>query len=112
MCLYPTDEYEIETIITNVKSNFSAGHNGLSSDILKTVAHNLVKPLSHIINCSFNTGIVPLDMKLIKVIPVYKSDDINNDNNYWCISVLPFFSKLIEKIVYNRTMYFLPNITY
>ena len=50
MCLYRTDECEIDAIITNVKSNTSAGHDGLSSDILKTVTHNLVKPLSHVRN--------------------------------------------------------------
>ena len=43
--LYPTDECEIDVTITDVKSSTSAGHDGLSSDILKAVAHNVVKPL-------------------------------------------------------------------
>ena len=51
--------------------------------------------------------------KLSKVNPVYKSDDIKNVNNYRLISVLSFSSKIIEKVVYNRTMdFFLPNTTY
>ena len=66
----------IETIVTNFKSNSSSGPDGLSSDILRTVAHNLFKPLSHVINWSFNTGIMPLDSKLPKIIPFQKSDDI------------------------------------
>ena len=45
MFLYPTDECEIDVIIADVKSSASAGHDGLSSDILKAVAHNVVKPL-------------------------------------------------------------------
>ena len=51
MILYPTDECEIETTTAIVKTNSSAGHNGPSLDIRKTVAHNFVKPLSHTINC-------------------------------------------------------------
>ena len=74
MFLYRTDDCEIETITTNVKFKSSVGHDGLSSDILKTVANNLGKLLSHIINCSFITGIMELGMKLEIVISVYKSD--------------------------------------
>ena len=61
--LFPTDECEIETFITNAKPNCSSGNDGLSSNILKIVAHNLVQTLSHAKNCSFISGSVPLGMK-------------------------------------------------
>ena len=53
----------IETIVRNFKSNSTSWHDGLSPDILRTVAHNLFKPLSHVINWSFNTGIMPVHSK-------------------------------------------------
>ena len=46
-------------------------------------------------------------MKLAKVIPVFKKGDQNNCNNYRPISVLPIFSKIVERIVYNRLYSFL-----
>ena len=46
-------------------------------------------------------------MKVAKVIPVHKKDDTHVIGNYRPISVLPFFSKILEKIVYNRLEHFL-----
>jgi len=45
-------------------------------------------------------GIIPNDLKLSKIIPIYKSDDVKSVSNYRPISVLPAFSKIIEKLVY------------
>ena len=58
----------------------------------------IAEPLSSIINSSFRTGIVPLDLKSAKVIPLLKSGDHNNFINYRPISILPYFSKLFEKL--------------
>jgi hypothetical protein len=40
------------------------------------------------------TGFVPKDLKIDKVIALYKS----GDPNYCPVSVLPCFSKILEKI--------------
>jgi len=45
---------------------------------------------------------VPDEIKIAKVIPIFKSNDPTHLNNYRPISVLPIFSKLFERIVYNR----------
>lgn len=49
-------------------------------------------------------GIVPDQMKIAHVIPVYKSDDHSQFNNYRWISILPAFSKFLERIIYNRLL--------
>ena len=38
---------------------------------------------------------------------MYKADDINEIGNYRPISVLPCFSKILEKIMYNRLFNYL-----
>ena len=58
--------------------------------------------MSHIANLSFQTGIFPQKMKIAKVIPIYKSKDNKNFQNYRPVSLLPCFSKVIERLVYNR----------
>jgi len=59
-------------------------------------------PLADIINCSFNTGTFPEALKIAKVIPIYKKGERDNLTNYRPISILPYFSKLFEKIMYAR----------
>ena len=56
----------------------------------------------HICNLSFSKGIFPLQMKITKVIPIFKSGDKSQFNNYRPISVLSQFSKIFEKLFYER----------
>ena len=44
-------------------------------------------------------GIVPDELKVARVIPIFKKEDEQLVQNYRPISVLPFFSKFFEKIV-------------
>lgn len=47
-------------------------------------------------------GKVPNDLKLAKVIPQHKADDPNLFTNYRPISILPFYSKIFDKLIYKR----------
>ena len=46
-------------------------------------------------------------MKVAKVVPVFKSSDRSSIKNYRPISLLTSFSKLLEKIMYDKVMNFL-----
>ena len=59
-------------------------------------------PLSHIFNLSLTTGNVPTNLKISKIIPVFKKGDPHQISNYRPISLLPCFSKILERIVYTR----------
>src|SRR6218665_2679665 len=59
-------------------------------------------PLSEIINCYFKTGIVPNALKIAKVVPIFKKGERDNITNYRPISILPYFNKFFEKIMYDR----------
>ena len=63
---------------------------------------------------SFLTGIVPQQMKIAKVVPIFKTSDPTLPTNYRPISLLTTFSKLIERLLYNKVMNFLTenNILY
>jgi len=62
----------------------------------------VVKPLAKIIRCSLKTVIIPDELKIAKVIPVYKAGAKNKFSNYKPTSILPFFSNSFDKIVYAR----------
>ena len=64
--------------------------------ILSKVTDQIVKPLVHIFNLSFSSGIFPSEMKTAKVIPVFKSGNRSDFSNYRPISILSQFSKILE----------------
>ena len=66
------------------------------------VINHIVTPLSHICNQSFIEGVFPDEMKIARVIPLYKSGEKNKYNNYRPVSLLPQFSKILEKLFDNR----------
>ena len=52
---------------------------------------------------SFQTGVFPDKMKIAKVVPLFKSGEKNVFTNYRPTSLLPQFSKILEKL-YNERM--------
>ena len=95
--LDPVSPSDVVDITKKLKSKVSFGHDCISTKLLKATINEINGPLTHIINKSFETGIVPKDMKIAKVIPIYKSSDQTLIKNYRPISLLPVFSKIIEK---------------
>ena len=63
-----------------------------------------------IFHSSFNKGIFQEQLKVAKVSPIFKAANIEKVGNYRPISVVPIFSKVLERIMYNRTyQYFKEN---
>ena len=98
----PITKYELENEINNLNSKKSPGYDGISSQVIKTVATEISEPLSHVFNLTFLTGIIPDDLKIALVPPIFKENEKNEFKNYRPISVLTCFSKLLEKLMYKR----------
>ena len=67
MFLCSTDENEFEIIYSDLKSNSSAGHDELASNILLTSIKGFLKPMTRIINYSLNTSIITDNKKNAKI---------------------------------------------
>ena len=100
------NELEVQIVINDLKHS-SPGWDELSSTILKPNIDSYIKPLTYIINQSFKDGIFPNELKLAKIIPIYKAGDKSLPTNYRPISVLSLFSKIFEKIMYNHLLSFI-----
>ena len=60
-----------------------------------------------ILNLSLQKGSFPDELKIAKVTPVFRADDVNELGNYRPISVLQCFSKILERIMYNQLFKYL-----
>ena len=61
----------------------------------------------YVFKVSIEQGIFPDSLKIAKVTLIFKSGDKNNVSNYRPISILPVFSKFLERIIYNRVYHHL-----
>ena len=105
--LSPTDSTEIITLCKALKSGTSSGCDDIKPDVIKSVCDLIAKPLAHIVNLSLSSGIVPSKLKIAKVVPIYKKGNRQDPTNYRPISVLPAFSKILERIMYKRVYSFM-----
>ena len=96
-----TEDY-VRKIISDLCTKDSYGHDGISTKLLKYISNKNCKPQTLVVNQCLQTGIFPDNMKLAKVIPIYKKGDSSNMSNYRPISKLPSISKIIERIVFNQ----------
>ena len=84
-------------------SGTAAGYDNIPISALKNSVSVISEAIAHIVNLSISSCIVPDLMKIIaRVIPLFKSGDHRHFQNYRPVSVLPIWSKLLERVVFKR----------
>ena len=96
------DDEKLKKTLNSLKSKPSSGHDGISTSLLKYLSPALIAPLRIIINQSLITGIFPDQLKIAKVIPIYKKGGHTLVDNYRPVSLLSSISKLFEKVAYEQ----------
>ena len=105
----PVSKEKVRRHLAQLKSTQSPGHDNLPPRLLKDCANVSAKPLTHIINLSLNTSLVPNKVKIAQGIPLHKSGSKKEPENYRPISVLPALSKLLERVAYEQIADYLAN---
>ena len=104
----PVTENEICKIIGTFKDS-AAGWDDMRANVIRHIKEIVCIPLKYICNLSLSSGIFPHEMKIANVVPIHKANDDMVFSNYRPVSVLPVFSKLLERLVYNRPIMFINN---
>jgi hypothetical protein len=82
----------------------SSGYDEICTKILKISAPFISSPLSYICNKSMLSGTFPTRLKYAIVKPLFKKGNKEKVANYRPISLLTSFSKVFEKIIYDRLL--------
>ena len=93
---------DIVKIIQNLNPCKAHGHDGISIKMVQLSCVSIAKPLFLIFKNCFNASTFPAEWKKSNVIPIHKKGDKKIISNYRPISLLPIFSKIFEKIIFNN----------
>ena len=96
----PITEQETLLMFNKMPNSIASGISEIPFNIVKASIKNLLPFITYLFNSCLKEGLVPDEWKTAVVTPLYKrKGDVNDMNNYRGISILPFMSKLFEKLV-------------
>lgn len=107
MYIRPVTVEEISEIVGNLKNKQSVDIYGLNTKVFEQIYPMIAGTLCDIFNSCIEQDKFPRKLKVAKVVPVHKKDDINDCGNFRPISVLPIISKVLETIINVRLVSFL-----
>ena len=94
-------------VIKSLKNSKSTGTDDIDTYVIKLVAADILTPLTHIINLSMTKSAFPTIWKHAKVVPLLKKGDPLIAKNYRPVALLPIFSKILERVVFNQLVSYL-----
>jgi hypothetical protein len=105
MVLSNTTPEHVVKIIQKSNNKFSKDIFGVSSKMNKFIGAEIAIPPAHIFNLSLEGGSFPTMLKQCRVIPIFKSGNRLDSDNYRPISLLSSISKVLEKIVSEKLLH-------
>ena len=103
----PVTPKEIGDIIAGLKNTKSTGIDFINTWVIKLIAEEVVPALTHIVNLSILQAEFPQSWKQSKVVPLLKKGDPILPQNYRPVSLLPIFSKVLERAVFLQVVSYL-----
>ena len=102
MFFFPTTKREVESVYRSLQNKSSSGDDLVCNSIVKASMPATLNVITNLINRSFNEGLFRDSLKTAKIVPLFKDGSKLEENNYHPISLLIIWSKIFEKVVFNR----------
>ena len=93
--------------INSIRNDCSSGCDNLPINLLKPLAETIAFPMTTIINDCIRKCIFPEQWKVAKVCPIPKVHNPSQSKDYHPISILPIFSKILERVTMKQLCLFL-----
>lgn len=105
--LSPSTIAEVSSLIQGLNPKKSAGPDNIPISFVKNHHSFFAALLVGVFNEIILTGQFPQCLKIAKVVPILKSGDAKESNNYRPISTLSVLDKIIEKLIASRLVDYL-----
>lgn len=90
---------QVLDIIDNLKKTKSNDAYDINIKILNCIKYIILIPLTNLINQCIRNNVFPKFLKCSKVLPLFKSNCMDNPANYRPISIVPIFAKIFEVVL-------------
>ena len=92
---------EVQNLILRTKKHSAIGPDGISAWMLKTFTVEITTPsLTSLFNLSIRTGQLSAEWKSSNIVPIPKDSTPQTVQSFRPISLLPIFSKILEKCLH------------
>ena len=92
----------MEKVFGKFKKSLGFGTDGIANHFLRIALPVIGESPCSIFILSIATGVFPDCWKIARVAPIFKSGQSDDRSNYRPISVLLFWSRVFEKLVFNQ----------
>ena len=100
--LNPSDDYEIIEAINGLNCHKSPGYIDIPVKLIKHAKFIIASCLSRSFNSCIEKGYYPDQLKIAKVVPLYKSRNKTEVGNYRPLSILSLINKVFETLLHKR----------
>lgn len=97
-----TNTAQVQQVIKELKLTKSQGYDELPLQIIKENSADLSEAIAKVINETFETTIIPPEMKVSRITLAFKGGDSAKWENYRAINNMPIVDKIMSKIVNNQ----------
>ena len=98
---------EVDEVLSKLSNSSSFGLDMIDTFIIKLIKPEILPALTHIVNLSISTRMFPDFWKKVKIIPLHKKEDLLNPKNYRPVAIVPIFSKVLERVIFNQMIKYL-----
>lgn len=117
LSLIPTPDYssfffrqftdsDVKRSILSISSN-AVGSDSVSRNMIMLILDEILLVIQHILNASITSGTFPSIWKEAQIIPLPKKSNPTSYTDYRPISILPFLSKVLERLIHQQLSSFL-----
>ena len=103
-------EHEIGKLLRNLNARKASQKSDIPTKQIKDNLDIFSQVIAKYFNDTVNTSEFPAAIKLADVIPVFEKNERSIKENYRPVRILPIFSKIFEKILYDQISAYFANI--
>ena len=95
---------EVNKLLKGLKTNKSAGMDGIPAILLVEAAEELTEPVTSIFRKSLEEGHMPNDWRKASITPIFKKGNRSSPNNYRPVSLTSILCKVMETLVKKKIL--------